>query len=129
MHGLEMQRFAMDLRRLTVALKCPCEHGGVVLVVAERFAIWRLMFLAEMRAGRFVALEGVNAHQLCKFEKIGDASGAFQRLVVIFFAAGDAHVVPELLPQFGDFSERFPQSLFAPRHSAFVPEKKAEFPM
>ena len=78
MHGLEMQLFAMQFRRLTVALKFPREHRCMALVVSERFAIGRLMFLAEMRAGRFVALQRVNAHQLGEFEEIRDAPGAFQ---------------------------------------------------
>jgi hypothetical protein len=37
-----------------------------------------LMFLAEMRSGRFVALQRVNTHQLGEFEEIRDAAGAFQ---------------------------------------------------
>src|SRR5262249_40097314 len=61
-HGLEMQLFAMQFRRLTVALKLPRKHRGMILIVAQRFAIGRLMFLAEMCSGRFVPLQRVNAH-------------------------------------------------------------------
>src|SRR6266567_5077342 len=82
-----------------------------------------------MRATRFVALECVHAHQLSEFEEIGDASSALQGLVKIFVAPRDAHVPPELLSQFGDFLERFTQSFFVARHSAFVPEKKAKLAM
>src|SRR5882724_495943 len=78
MHGLEMQLFAMQFRRLTVTLKFPRKHSCMALVVSERFAIGRLMLLAEMRAGRFVTLQRVNAHQLGEFEKIRDAPGALQ---------------------------------------------------
>src|SRR5438552_4064291 len=85
------------------------------------------MFLAKMRASRFVALERVATHQLSKFEKIGDPPGAFQGLIKISVAAYDAHFSPELFSQFGNFFERFAQSFLVARHSAFIPEKKAEF--
>lgn len=78
MHRFEMQLFAMQFRRLTVTLKFPREHSCMALVVSECFAIGRLMFLAEMRAGRFVALERVSAHQFGELEKIRDAPGALQ---------------------------------------------------
>ena len=102
----------MQFRRLTFALKFPCEDGGVVLIVAERLALGCLMLLAKMCAGRFVALQRVNAHQLGEFEKISDAPGAFQRLVIIFFVAGDAHVAPKFVAQFWNFLQRFAQSVF-----------------
>ena len=54
-----------------------CGRGDPDLVAAC-FALGRLMFLAKMRAGRFVALQRVNAHQLGELEKIRDAPGAFQ---------------------------------------------------
>ena len=48
-----MKWFAMQFGRsqLLVALELPREYCGVVLIVAERFAIWRLMFFAKVRAG------------------------------------------------------------------------------
>ena len=97
MHGLEMQLFAMQFRRLSVALKFPRKHHGMVFVVAECFAVGRLMFLAEMCSGRFIALQRVNAHQLREFEEIRDAPGALERLVVIFFVSRHSHVVPEFV--------------------------------
>ena len=53
MHGFEVKWFAMQFRggELLVALKLPRKHRGVIFVVAERFAVWRLMFFAKMRAG------------------------------------------------------------------------------
>ena len=78
MHGFEMQLFAMQFRRLTVILKFPRKHSCMALVVPERFAIGRLMLLAEMRASRFVTLQRVNAHELGEFEEIRDAPGALQ---------------------------------------------------
>jgi hypothetical protein len=78
MHALEVQLFAMQFRRLTVTLKFPRKHSCLALVVSERFTIGRLMLLAEMRAGRFVTLQRVNAHQFGEFEEIRNAPGAFQ---------------------------------------------------
>ena len=78
MHGLEMQLFAMQFRRLTIALKFPRKHSCMAFVVSERFTIGRLMLLAEMRSGRFVTLQRVNAHQFSEFEEVRDAPGAFQ---------------------------------------------------
>src|ERR1700757_505059 len=101
MHGLEMQRFSMQFWRLTVALKFPREYRRMVLVVAERFAIGRLMFLAEMCPGGFVTLQGVNAHEFGEFEEIRHTPGAFQSLVVIFFVSRHTHVAPEFCTQFG----------------------------
>src|SRR6266542_6994682 len=126
MHRLEMQRFALQFWELRSALKFPCEHCCVTFVVAERLAIGRLMFLAKMRASRFVALKRVPAHQLGEFEEIGNAPGAFQGLVKIFVPAQHAHIAPEFFSQLGNFLQRVAQSLFVARHSAFLPEEKAE---
>jgi hypothetical protein len=78
MHRFEMQLFAMQFRRLIVTLKLPRKHGSMALVISARFAIGRLVLLAKMCSGRFVALERVNAHQLGEFEEIRDAPRAFQ---------------------------------------------------
>jgi hypothetical protein len=78
MNRFEMQLFAMQFRRLSVTLKFPRKHSCMALVVSERFAIGRLMLLAEMCSGRFVAFQRVNAHQLGEFEEIRDAPGALQ---------------------------------------------------
>jgi len=52
MHGFEMERLAVQFRRrdLAVALKFPGEHRGQILIVAQRFALRGLMFLAKMSA-------------------------------------------------------------------------------
>ena len=78
MHRFEMQLFAIQFRRLTVALKFPREHRCMALVVSKRFAIRRLMLLAEMCSGRFVALQRVDAHQFSEFEEVGNAPGTLQ---------------------------------------------------
>src|SRR5204862_6995543 len=81
---------------------------------------------AKMRAGRFVALKRVLAHRLGEFEEIGNAPGTFQRLIKIFVHAEHALIAPEFLSELRNFLQRFAQSLLVARHSAFLPEKKAE---
>ena len=70
----------MQFRRgdRSVALVFPREDVGEIFVVAQRFAVRRLMFLAEMAAARFVAGQRVGAHQLGELQEIGDAPGAFE---------------------------------------------------
>src|SRR6266550_6519727 len=114
---------------LSIALKFPRKHSGVIFVVAQRFAFRCLMFLAKMCAGRFVALECVDAHQLGEFHEIGNASSTFQGLIEIIAFAGHACLVPELFSQFRDFFKRLAQSLFVTQHSAFVPENQTQFAM
>jgi hypothetical protein len=126
---LEVERFAMQFRRVLVALKFPRKHCGVLFIVPERLAIGCLMFFAKMRAGRFISLESVPAHELGELQEIGNTSGAFQGLVEIFVAAKHAHIAPEFFSQFGNFLKRFAQSLFVARHSAFFPQEEAEFAM
>jgi hypothetical protein len=50
MHGFEMEGFAMQFGRFTIAFEFPCKHGGVVFVVAQRFSFRSLVFLAKVRA-------------------------------------------------------------------------------
>ena len=80
MQWLAMQYRACDL---AVALIFPGEDGGELVVVADRFAIRGLMFLAKMSTTRFVAFERVDAHELGEFEKIGHTPGALERLIEI----------------------------------------------
>src|SRR5207302_8805760 len=87
-----MERFAMQFwrRDLSIALKFPGEDVGEIVIVAQRFAFWRLMFFAKMRAAGFVAGERGDAHPLGELEKIGHAARAFERLNKIFAVAGNA---------------------------------------
>src|SRR5438477_4272176 len=117
----------MQFWRLAIASEFPREHCCMTFVVAERLAVGRLMLLAKMPTSRFVALERVPAHQLGEFEEIGNAPGAFEGLVKIFVTAQDAHILPEFFSQLRNFLQRFAQTLFVARHSAFLPEEKAEF--
>src|SRR5689334_1318176 len=97
----------MQFWPLAVALKFPRENCRMIFIVAERLAVGGLMFLTEMRACGFIALKRVEAHQLGEFQKISDASRAFQSLVIVFLASEHAHAVPKLFSQFRDFLERF----------------------
>src|SRR5437763_12163187 len=126
-----MEWLAMQFRRgdLPIALKLPGEDRGVFVIVAQRFAFDSLMFFTKMRAARFIASQRVDAHQLCEFEKIGDTSGAFERLIKIFAIAGNADFPPEFLSELWNFSERFLKSGFVSRHPALVPKQHAELAM
>ena len=131
MNGFEMEWLAVQFRRgdLPVALKLPGEDRGVFVIVAQRFAFGSLMFFTKMRAARFIASQRVDAHQLCEFEKIGDTSGALERLIKIFAFTRNANFAPEFLSERGNSSERFFQSFFVSRHAAFVPKEHAELAM
>src|ERR1051326_4972524 len=109
MNGVEMERLAMKFGRcdLSVALKFPREYVRELIVVAQRFAFGRLMFFTKMCATRFITCERIDAHQLGEFEKIGDASGALQRLIEIFALAGNTDFAPEFFAQLWDFADRF----------------------
>src|SRR5437867_6943306 len=129
MHGFKIERLAMQYRQSSIALKLPGKHRGVIFIVAQCFAFRGLMFFAKMRAGRFVALQCVDTHQLGEFQEICNTSGTFQGLIEIIAVTRHSYLAPELFAKFGDFFECLAQSLFVPRHSAFLPEKQAKLPM
>src|SRR5437764_1230623 len=62
-----------------------------VFVVAFRFAVRVLKFLAEMSAARFLPLGSIEAEQLAEFEKVCDSSGFFQRHIERLASPGDVH--------------------------------------
>ena len=132
MNGFEVQRFAMQFRRrdpAVAALKFPGKGSRVIVVVAQCFPIRRLMFFPKMGAARFVAGQRVDAHQLGKFQKIGDAPRALKRLIEILAIARNANFPPKLCPQIWNFSEGFLESGFVSRHATFIPKKFAELAM
>ena len=130
MHGFEVQRLAMQFRRrdLPIALKFPRENSGEVFVVAHCFALRRLMFFAEMSAAGFVPRERVGAHQLGELQEIGHTSGAFERLIKFFAAAGNfADVSPKSSRNCGIFTQRFAPNRGCVRAiTTFVPKKRPE---
>jgi hypothetical protein len=55
-----------------------------------------LVFLAEMPAARFVALESVQSEQLPEFEEVRDATCTFEGRIQILGGTRDVHILPEL---------------------------------
>src|SRR5579883_1949852 len=91
---------------------------GEIGVVAEGFAFWGLVFLAEMAAAGFAAIERVQTHKFAEFEEIGDASDlgeigvvaegfAFWGLVFLaeMAAAGFAAIERVQTHKFAEFEE------------------------
>ena len=126
-----MQWLAMQFRAfdLAIPLKFPRENSSEIFIVTLRFAIGRLMFLAKMTAAGFVPLEGIDAHEFSEFEEISNAPGAFERLIVGFALAGNAHLFPKFISEFRNLPERFPQTGRIPRHAAFVPKQQPKLTM
>ena len=60
------------------------------VVVAQRFAVRRLVLDAEVAAARLLAVQRVEAHQLAELEEVGDAAGLLERLIELRAAAGHA---------------------------------------
>ena len=65
--------------------------------------------------------------ELGEFEEVGDPARPLQLLVQLHAAAGDVHVLPELLAELGDAFERLPQARLAPGHAHVVPHDPAQF--
>src|SRR5262249_30408076 len=125
-HELVRQRLCMELRLDAVALVLPRGDVAEVLVVALRLAVGGLVLEAEVAAAGLVALEGVQAHELAELEEVRDAAGELERLVHLGAGARHAQVLPELLAQPGDLSERVLEALLVPRHPAVVPHDLPE---
>src|ERR1700739_142277 len=99
MNVVEFQWFLGERGRISGAAIIPGGNVGVMLVVTLGFAFGGLILLTEMTAARFVAVEGVNAHQLGKLEEVCYAASLFQALVQVISAVGDVDVLPVLLLQ------------------------------
>ncbi len=113
---------------LVIALELPDADVGVLVVVAEGFAI-HLVLDAEVTTAGLVAVEGVVAHQLGEFEVIGDAAGALEFGIELVLATGNAEVAPEFLAQGADLLDRLGQTFLAPGHAALVEQDVAELDM
>jgi hypothetical protein len=66
---IRIQRLFVQDGRLAHAAIFPGGGVGIMLVVALRFAFGGLIFLAEMAAAGFVALQRVEAHQFASSKK------------------------------------------------------------
>src|SRR2546427_1662630 len=65
-------------------------------------------------------------HQLDELEEVGHAAGVLERLVELFALAAHVDVLPELVAQRADPSDRLLQSRGVPRHPALVPHHATE---
>ena len=103
---LELQLLFVQHGGFAGALEFPGGDVAVVLVVALGFAVF-LVFLAEVAAAGFLAVERVEGGQFGEVDEIGDAAGAFEDLIDVALIAGDADVLPELVAQQWNFLEQF----------------------
>src|SRR6185312_6600736 len=97
-----------------------------MFIVAQRFALWCLVFLPKMSAARFISMQRIDAHQLRELEEIRNTPRSFEALVQICFAAGNIHVLPELPAHFPNASNGVLQARGCPRHAAVFPHDLAE---
>ena len=71
----------MEPGRLAVTGEFPGSDVAVVLVIAKRFVLFRLVLFTEVSTAGFVSFERVDAHQLRELEEVGNPAGAFEHLV------------------------------------------------
>src|SRR5512145_1043869 len=86
-HVLEDEWLHVPDRLLPLARVLPRRDVAEALVVAQSLALLGLVLLAEVPAAGFLALEGVEAHQLAELEEVGHAAGHLERLVELSAAA------------------------------------------
>ncbi len=87
---------------LVDSLELPNRDVTEVLVIAQRFALFGLVLLAEVATAGLLAFEGVPTHEFGELEVVGDPSRLFEFLVEIGPVSGNLDVVPELCPQSSD---------------------------
>ncbi len=84
---------------------------GVLVVVAEGFAVGGLVFFAEVSAAAFVAVVGVDSDEFAEFEEVGYSVGFIQFGIEFVDFAGDEDVFPEFFAEgadvFGCLEEAF----------------------
>src|SRR5262245_45207001 len=97
MHFLKLEWLGMEHGRSSNTLELPGRHVAEVRVVAQRLALGRLAFLAEMTAARLLAVQRIECHEFREFQIVGYAAGVFQTLVEIVLRPWNRHGVPEFL--------------------------------
>lgn len=127
MDVLECERFFVENRQVVDSLKFPCANVGVLVIVAEGFAVIRLVLDAEVAAAGFVAVEGIIAHELGELEEVGHAVGFFEFSVDAIGSAGDTDVFPEFLADLRDAFDCLEEGFLRASHTAVFPEEEAEF--
>src|SRR5712691_12496608 len=102
MHGRELERLLVQHRRHPDARELPGGDVAEAGVVALRLTLRRLILLPEVAAARFLAMQGIVAHQLGELEEVRHAARVLERLVEILARAADVYVAPELVAQRAD---------------------------
>ena len=100
---------------------------GKVLVITLGLAVRCLVFGSEVAAARFIALEGVKAHEFTELEEIGHATGAFEGHVERFIFAQHSGCFPKLALELWDAVEGALEAGFASSHPAVVPHDETKF--
>ena len=84
------------------------------------------MFFAEVAAAAFLALQGIQAHQLAELEEVGHTARSFEGLVELGAGARDLHFAPELVAELRNLAERFFEAFLVAGHAALGPDDHAE---
>src|SRR5665213_132265 len=129
MNIVEFQRFLDKLGSVAETAIAPGRDIGIMFIVALRFALCRLIFLAEMAAAGLVPFPSVDAHQLSQLEEVGDAAGLFKTLVQIVAAARNRDVPPEFFAQFANFSDGGFETFRRAGHAAVFPDDFSQLAM
>ena len=117
----------MQDRLLVWPLVLPRSGISEVLVVALRFPVSRLEFLAEMAAAGFAAVKRIEAEQLREFHEVPHPAGVFEVLVQFAIFAGHINAFPEFGAQFRDSVQRLFEPCFISGHAALFPEQLSQF--
>src|SRR5947209_1238656 len=96
MDFLEIEWFFIQNSRFSVTCILPGRDISEIGIVTLGFAVFRLIFLAEMSAAGFVAVKGVLNHQLAELKEVRYAAGAFQRTIKVFVFTEHRDILPEL---------------------------------
>src|SRR5690606_23714838 len=124
-HVLEGERLLVADRWRTFPI-LPDRDVTEALVVALRLPFLRLMLDAEVAAGRLVALERVERHELTELEEVGDPACVLERLVQRRAAARHTHIAPELLAQLRNPVQQQLEAVGGAGHAAVLPHEPAE---
>src|SRR5436190_23570667 len=65
----------------------PGRHIGETRVIAERFTVRRLKFLAEVASARFIAMECSKTHQFAQLEEVWNAHTILQAWIQLLCLA------------------------------------------
>src|ERR1700687_1041426 len=87
------------------------------------------MLDTKMPAALLVPLQGVQAHQFGKLQKVRDSARMLERLIKLSTISEDIYVFPELCAHRRDFLKRLLQSLGVSSHSALIPHQESELPV